>query len=229
MNRIILFVAATATLLMSAQADAQFRGLKDSVDSVAGAAEEVAAPADVSQEAIVQNFVAANDLVHEANAVLLEAFGEKDRAAAYRETASALSAAATEGDKDAMKEGMVLTKETSELFEGLMERGAEISGEGREKYVEGLVLAVDSFVATKGLAEDATAFATSAQQQIKSASMMQKAKVTKKLAAGMFVAKELPRFTTDLMDTLGKLVTFAKSADIPTPEPDEATSFLAAL
>lgn len=224
---ITLLMAATASLFLSAQADAQFGRFKDSFSSATDASKEVSAPADVSQESIVQNFLAANDLVDEANAALLEAFGEKERAATYREEAASFSAASTEGDKDAIKDRIVHSQDTSDHIASLIEAGAEISGEGREKYAEGLVLSIESLVATKGLADAAQGFSASAQAQINSASMMQKLKVTKKLAAGMFVAKELPGYASRLIKNVGQLMTFARSADIPTP--DDATGLLAGL
>ena len=226
MNKVTLLFVATASILMAPAAEAQFGGLKDAVGSVKGS-EETAAPAGVSQETIVQNFVAANELVHESNAVLLEALGDKERAAAVREEAASFSTASTEGDKDALEGSMVLGEETSDFIASKIAEGAEISAEGRAKYADGLVLAIEGLMATKGLAGDAQAFSASAQDQIKSASIMQKAKVTKKLEAGMFVAKELPGFTSRLTENFSNLMAFAKSADIPTP--DDATQLLSAL
>ena len=227
MKRMTLLVVATASLLLSAQADAQFRSLKDSADAMADSAKDTADVGDISQESIVRSFVSANDLVNETNAVMLEAFGRKEEAAKIREEGSALSSKATEGDKDAIKEFTVFSQENLDVVATLAVDGAELSSEGREKYVEGLVLAYESVMASKGMTEEAKTFATPAQADISSASMMQKAKVGKKLAAGTFVAKELPGYTKRLTTSVASLVEFAKSADIPVP--DDATNVLAAL
>jgi len=227
MNRMTLILAALASLTIATNADAQLSGLKATADSYTDAAKDVAAPGDISQESIVQSFVAANDLVNETNAVMLEAFGRKEEAAKVREEGAALSAKATEGDKDALKEFTVFSQDNLDIVASFATDRAEISAEGREKYVEGLVLAFESVMASKGMAAEASAFATSAQNDIKSASMLQKAKVVKKLAAGSFVAKELPGFTQRLTGSVGSLMTYAKSVDIPTP--DDATDVLASL
>ena len=57
--------------------------------------------------------------------------------------------------------------------------------------------------------------------------IMKKASVTKKFSAGMYVATELPGFTSRLTSNLGSLLAYAKSADIPTPE--DPTGALASL
>jgi len=227
MKKILMVTAAFAGMMMTGQAEAQFSALKATAESTAGAVADVAAPGDISQESIVQSYIAANALVDDSNESLLEAFGEKEKAAKYRETADGFHAGSTEGDKGAMKDRAVHSQETSEFIAALIEEGAVVSADGREKYVEGLALAVQSVMATKGMAGDARAFATSAQADIKSASMMQKAKVMKKMAAGMFVAKQLPGFTSRLTENLGALMAYAKSADIPTP--DDATAAMASL
>lgn len=227
MNRMTLVLAAIASLLFAAQADAQLRGLKDTMDSVGNATKDVAATGDISQESIVQNFLIANELVNETNAVMYEAFGKKKEAAKIREEGAAMKAKATEGDKKALKEFTVFSQENLDAVASLAAGGADLSAEGREKYVEGLVLAFESVMAGKGMTEEASAFAQSAQTQISSASMLQKAKVVKKLAAGTFVAKELPGYLKRLTTSVGGLVAYAKSADIPTPE--DPTGMLAAL
>jgi len=220
-------LAALVSLTIATDADAQLSGLKATANSYTDAAKDVAAPGDISQESIVQSFLAANDLVNETNAVMLEAFGKKEEAAKVREEGSALSAKATQGDKAAIKEFTVFSQDNMDVVASLATDRAEISADGRGKYVAGLVLAFESVMASKGMAAEASAFASSAQADIKSASMMQKAKVIKKLSAGTFVAKELPGFTERLVGSVGSLLEYAKSADIPTP--DDATDLLASL
>ena len=227
MKRMTIVLAATASLFFTTQANAQFGGLKDSMDSLGDATKDVAATGDISQESIVQNFLAANELVNETNAVMLEAFGRKEEAAKIREEGAAMKAKATEGDKDALKELTVFSQENLDVVASLAAGGADLSAEGRERYVAGLVLAYESVMAGKGMTEEASAFAQSATAQINSASMLQKAKVVKKLAAGTFVAKELPGYLQRLTTGVGSLVAYAKSADIPTP--DDPTGILAAL
>jgi len=66
-----LILAALVSLTIATDADAQLSGLKATANSYTDAAKDVAAPGDISQESIVQSFLAANDLVNETNAVML--------------------------------------------------------------------------------------------------------------------------------------------------------------
>ena len=229
MKNILMTVTAVVLMTLSVQAQAQFGALKQTADTYTKAATDVVAPADVSQEAIVQSYVQSNIAVLNAQAKFADAFNDKKGAATARATADSLQSGSTEMDKKALKSNFEVTDTLVAASQAWLDSGAELSAEGRESYVEGLALAVVSVLSTKAMAADATEFATSAQNDIKSGSMMQRAKLVKKFAAGMFVANELPGFTTRLTQNLTSLMAYAKSADIPTPDDDGATEALAAL
>lgn len=220
MKYYVTAVVATAALFFGAAANAGFGDLK----KLGGDATDDSS--DVSQEAIVQNFASALATVMQGQAELHDAFDNKEKAAELRATAEALTGGSTveQGDLEKARE---VSADAQASAQEKIETGAELSAEGREHYLNGLVLSAQSVSDTKAMAKEASDFATSAQQQISSASMMKKASVTKKLAAGMYVAKELPGFTTELVENLNMLVTFAKSVDLPIPE--DATNMLAAL
>lgn len=223
MKKVFVVGVLMGSMALAVQTHAGMPGLKDLVPGAASG--ETSAP--VSQESIVQDYVAANVLVLTAQEKFAEAFGLKEQAAAARAEADALQGASTEAGADQFKSSVAVSESVMAAVQAAMDAGTELSEDGRGSYVEGLSLAVQSVVATKGLAVAASEFSASAQSQIKSASMTQKMKVTKQLSAGMFVAKELPGYTSRLSSNVSALVTYAKSADIPTP--DDPTEALASL
>ena len=217
MKKLTTVFLAMLTMAISVQAQAGFKDLKNLASPAA------AQSSAVSEEAIVQNFSGALATVLRGQDELRKAFGLKIDAAKIEATVEVLSGGATVTQAD-LKKALAISAETIANCEAKLEAGEELSEEGRAHYVNGLVLSAQGVVQSKALAKDASDFSMSAKDQIKSASMMQKAKVTKKLAAGMFVAKELPSFTSNLIKNVGLLISFAKSAGIDIPE--EATAVL---
>ena len=220
MKKLITMTVAMLTMAFAVQVNA---GFGDLTKMVPGGGDDSAGG---SQEAIVQQYGEASALVLDGQAELLEAFGFKEKAADLRAQAESIKGGATQSQDD-LKKTRLVTDEAMALNQAKMDEGAVLSDEGREHYIAGLLLSAEGVTATKDLADEASAFGLSAKDQISSASMMQKAKVTSKLSAGMYVAKELPGFTSALISNFGLLATYAKNADIPMP--DEATDFLAAL
>ena len=216
-------ITMTVAILTMALAGPGYAGFGDLKSMVPGGDSDTAG---ASQEAIVQQYGAASALVLGGQAELAEAFGLKKEAADLRAQAESITSGATLSQDD-LKKTRAVTDEAMALNQAKMDEGAELSEEGQEHYIAGLLLSAQGVSATKDMADDASAFGVSAKDQISSASMMQKAKVTSKLAAGMYVVQELPGFTSALMSNFGQLATYAKNADIPVP--DEATDVMAAL
>ena len=224
-----VFLATMLTMAFGMQAHAGLPGLEIPGAATAEAAAATAtAGTDMSgnsQEAIVQNFANALGIVLKGQAELDLAFGNKESAAALTSMAEAMAGGAT--TKADIKKATEVSAEAQESNAEKLAAGEELSDEARAHYVNGLVLSAEGVIATKALSQDAADFGASAKDQISSASMMKKAKLIKSLSAGMFVAKELPGFTADLMKNFEMLVTYANSAEIPVPA--DATDFLAAL
>ena len=220
MKKYLIAAAAMAALMSGSYASAGLADLKKLGKQASPDA------SGASQETIVQNFAHALGTVMQGQAELHEAFNNKDKAAELRSTAEALTGGSTV-EKGDIEKARALSAEAQASSQEKIAAGAELSDEGRVHYLNGLVLSAQGVSETKALAKDAANFSTSARQQISSASMIQKAKVTRKLAAGMYVVKAVPGFTSELVKNFGLLVTFAKSANIPVPE--DATDLLAAL
>lgn len=220
MKKVLMLVAVMGSMMFATQASAQLSSLTSVIPGDSGADPS----SSVSQESIVQSYVAANLLVLNATEKFAKAFGLKKQAAAVRAEADALQSGSTTAGKNEFKSSVSVSDKAMAAVQAKMDEGAVMSEEGKGNYIEGLGLAAESVMATKDMADDAKTFATAANLQIKSASMMQKLKVTKKVSAGMFVAKELPGYTSRLVANLGKVTAYAKSADIPVPE--DATAAL---
>jgi len=221
MKNVFKLAAVIIPMMLAAQAEAQLSGLKK--PAIPGASSSDTSSA-VSQEAIVQSYVDANVLVLSAQKKLVEAFGLKGLAAEIGAEVDSLSSASTQAGKDDFESSTTLSDRAMAEVQAKIDEGAELTAEGRESYIEGLSLTAQSVIATKDMAEDAKSFNASAKSEISSASMMKKASVTKKFSAGMFVAAELPGFTSRLTSNFGSLMAYAKSADIPIP--DDATDAL---
>ena len=226
MKNVFKLAAVVIPMMLAAQAEAQLSGFKK--PAIPGtSSSDASSSSAVSQEAIVQSYVDANVLVLNARAKLAEAFGLKDEVAAINAEAESLQSASTQAGKDEFKSSATLSDRAMAAVQAKIDSGAELTAEGRVSYVEGLSLTAQSVIATKDMAQDAKSFSASAKSDISSASMMKKASVTKKYSAGMFVATELPGFTSRLTKNFGSLAAYAKSADIPVP--DDATDALASV
>lgn len=220
MKGYVTALVATAGLMLGTVANAGFGDLKKLGSDVADDSSAV------SEEAFVQKFVSTVDTVLRGQAELELAFDNKEGAAQLTAAADGLGSGSTV-DKDVLEKTLAMSSATVASRQEKMDASAEMSAEAREHYLNGLLLSAQGAAGTKGLATEASEFAKSAQQQISSASMLQKAKVTKKLAAGMFVAQNLPSFSAELVENLNFLVSFAKNMDMDVPE--DATSVMAAL
>ena len=220
-----VLTSTSIAMILAMISPAHAIGLKD-LKSPLGGDSDSAGSAEASQEKIVQSYTEARTLVLGAQAELQEALGLKDEAAESRAHAEALGSGSVDGKKG-LQEASGRSADADASIQEKFDAGGAISDEGREHYINGLALYIQGLVATKDMAGETADFGKQAQAELTSASMMQKGKLTKKLAAGTFLVSEIPSFTSRLAGNLQKLTAFAKSAGIPVP--DDATDALAAI
>lgn len=220
-----LLMATSIAMVLATISPTHAIGLKD-LKSPVGGESESSGSAEVSQEKIVQSYREALTLVMGAQIELLKALDSKEDAAALQTQADSLGSGSLDGKKN-LEEVSGSSADADARIQELIDAGATVSEEGREHYIKGLALYVQGLVATKDMANETTEFGKEAKAEIGSASMMKKAKVTSKLAAGTYLVSEIPRFTSRLVGNLQDLTAFAKSAGIPVP--DDATDALASL
>lgn len=207
--------ALTAVLLMSgssvAAVDLGKLSPTKTSESASGSGDAMA-----MQEGIIQRYAEASGYILTAQNELALAFGLKEQAAALSAEAAALQGGATL-DKDAIKKNRQLSDDANAAIQAKIAAGEPLTEEGRKHYINSLIPFSQGVVATSKLPAEASAFSDAAQATVKSASVMEKASLTSKLSAGMYLAKEIPGYSARMMDTFKKIVTYAQKNDIPVP------------
>lgn len=176
-----------------------------------------------AQEKIMKKYVNASVSIMTAQGVFAEALGLKEQSVVIQEKAEALSKGAVE-DKDQIERTKLDLSENNELILKEIEKGQEMSNEAKLKFAKGFIPYALGLVETKKIVTEAPEFIQSASDTISSASLLNKLSVTNKLATGMYIAKEMPGFASNLYDASNSLLSFAKSQDIEVPQ--DATSAL---
>jgi hypothetical protein len=182
--------------------------------------------ASASQDQLVRAYVAADVQTLLGQGKIAEALGLKDQAAEAAAEAAALQNGGTATSDTLSKANDVSTQVDSAVAAKTNENAA-LSDQSKAAYSEGLGHLGLGLLGTIALKDAAVNFQKAAQAQIGNASMLEKMSVTKKLAAGMYVAKNLPGHITRLGSGLKNAVAYAHSHNIPVP--DDATKALGAL
>jgi len=217
------FVALASVVLVVTSATANSFDLK--VPKLNDAQPQPAAGGNAinMQEGVVRRYVEGASQINTAQTELLYAFGLKDQAAALEAQAKALSSGATL-DKDGIEKQKKLSDDANTAIQAKLDSGAELSAEGKQHYAKSLSPFAAGVSITTKLPGDLSGFSNAAQSQIQSASVLEKVKVTSKLSTGLYLVKELPGYSANLLGCLGKLVTFANKHQIPVPK--DATAAL---
>jgi hypothetical protein len=181
--------------------------------------EATAAPAVDSysaQEGLVKQYNKAASDITTAQQMFAEALGLKQEVTDIQEAIDALKSGSVM-DKDTIARVAELSTELNEKLQAKIAEGEELSAESKKKYASAFLPLFKGLYESNKIGDEATRFIDGAQQTISSASMMNKLKVTNKLSAGMYVAKEIPGFTLNLFKTSKSLFSFAKSQSISVP------------
>jgi len=181
-----------------------------------GASTEQSVDASALQDGLVKKYVGANLEINTAQSLLAESLGLKDSAAALQANAKALSAGNL--DEKGLTRVSQSSEETNKLVAAAMAEGKPLSEESKKKFTESLPHFIGGMGLTKDLPNEAKSFTSAAQQQISSASMMDKLKVKDKLATGVYVATDAPKFISSSANTLKSILAFAKTNNIPVPK-----------
>ena len=140
MKTILKMAVVVTSVIFVAQAEAQISALKSTGAAYGNAVTDAVAPADVSQEAIVQSFIQANIAVLQAQERFADAFGNKEASAKARAAVDSLQGGSTEMDKKSLKASFEITDEVVAQSQEWLDAGTELSAEGRDSYIEGLAL-----------------------------------------------------------------------------------------
>lgn len=216
---ITIWVGVTPT-----DAKAQF-GKEFGLPNIGGALSGADGGAVGQQDDLIRKFTGANNEIVSAQINFARAFELEEQATLLEAEQAAISSGSvsTNDLKKVTKTSESVNKEIREKLEGQ----EELSAEGKAYFASGLPHLVKGVYMTTKLPADATQFANSAQAQISSGNLLQKATITNKLGAGLYVVKELPSFSKDLFDTFKLVMAFSEANNIDVP--DDATSILGDL
>lgn len=203
-------------------------GFAQSLPSLGGSKTAVppGTDASASQDQLVKAYVAADVQTLLGQGKLAEALGLKDQAAEAATEAADLQNGST-ATSDALSKANDVSTQVDSAVAAKLNENATLSDQSKSAYSDGLGHLGLGLLGTIALKDAAMNFQKSAQAQISSASMLDKMSVTKKLAAGTYVAKNLPGHITRLGSALKNAVAYAHSHNIPVP--DDATKALGAL
>lgn len=217
-----LIVAVTLTLTAfgaSNIAMAQLGGFGKKKEDASAAA---GADAVSLQDGLVKSYLAANGDVTAGLVEFAKAYDLKDQAAALEASANTLSGGAVNEDK--LGEHQKLADAAQDAVKAKIDSGAVLSEDGKKHFVAGLVPFAKGTRATAGLPKDLQAFSDAAKSQISSASVMEKAKITKQLSTGMWLAKQVPGHSAKLATGLQQIVGYAQKNSIPVPKDAKAAT-----
>lgn len=169
------------------------------------------------QEGIVRQYNAASAELLTAQALLAKAFGSKEDAAKAEEEAKALRSGNV-SDEDSIKKTVATSKEIDAKTKEWMGKNVALSDEGRKLYASAFIPYAKAVAGTNKLLPELKKFSEAATAQIKSAGLMDALKMKGKLAAGMYLASNLPGHASMLVGTSKNILTYAKSNNIPLPK-----------
>lgn len=197
-------------------------GGKEESKSSGASVDDVAA----QQEALVQKYVSASKNVNEAQLKIAKALDLKGEVAGLEDTANVLGSGSVQ-DADAIEKISETSARADKAISKKIEEGADLSDESKKELAASLLPYAMGLKEAKSMSDEFKPFLSSAMDAISNASMTQKMSAKKKLAAGMYVAKNTPGLVKNLLTTSQKLLSYAKSQNAEVPK--EATDALGNL
>jgi hypothetical protein len=211
MNLIIKTSFISALVLVSSTAFAFGLPSLDAKKDDAPAVDSFAA-----QDALVQQYTKSAVNIAGAQVMFASALGLKQESASMTEQANALKSGSI--DKDAMERMSETSGATNDAILAATENSEELSADAKAEFAKAFIPYSVGLIEASKISGAATTFIDGVKNTISSASMMDKLGVTKKLSAGMYVAKEMPGFASNLYSSSKTLISFAKSQGIEIPE-----------
>lgn len=177
------------------------------------------------QEGVVQKYLLAATQVNQAQLHLAKAFELKDQVALLEAESVALQSGAT--DKAAFERTNTVSADAAAAINEKIASGAQLSEDGKKEYAASLLPFATGLFHTSKLPSELKNFGSAAQQSLSSASLMDKANLTRKLSAGMYLVTNGPSFISTVGNSTKQIFTYAQSNKIPMPK--EATDLLGSL
>jgi hypothetical protein len=179
------------------------------------------------QDSLVKTYQLSMVDILSAQVLLLEAHGMKEEAAKVASAAEALGKGAV--DKNEFDKTMELSESANEDISKKMGEQEALTSDGRKMYQEALFPYASGIGKMAQLKPELEKFMQSASAQVKSASMMDKLKVKKKLDVGMYLATKAPGYFTDVASTTNKILTYANKQGVSEQSTGKVLSVLGSL
>ena len=195
---------------------------KDEGGSSGASLEDVTA----QQDKLVKKYVSSAAHINEAQLKIARALELKGEVAKLEESAKALESGSVT-DEDSIEKISKTSAEADNAISKKMKAKQDLSADSKKELAKSLVPYAIGLREAKAMSDQFEPFLSSAKDAIKNASMTKKASAKNKLGAGMYVAKNAPGLTKDLLGTSQNLLSYAKSQNVDVPK--EATDKLGSL
>tara|TARA_Y100000748_G_C15495146_1_gene487973 strand:+ start:960 stop:1634 length:675 start_codon:yes stop_codon:yes gene_type:complete len=204
---------------ISNNVDAQFKDLQN---MMGGGDKKESSSADITsiQANLISDLTDALGDVLAAQALIAEAQGNKELAAALENTANKM--AGGDVSNDDIKGAVQQTKEAAELQQEEINKKNVMDGEAKKLYAKALLPYIKSVAKTAKLSGPIKDFMNEAQNSIKSIkNPMQIRKLKSSLDTGLFVGKNVPKLIVTLGKSSKDLLTYSKDNGLDTSSADD--------
>jgi hypothetical protein len=213
MSRIALVAIALVATTLALPAHAQLGGLlKKATGNSSNSPTSSSTPPDAAaQDALVQRFARSQGYSVDAQIAFAEAFGLSDQVKLLEAERIAMSSGAADVSK--MKKTQSVTENAQAAIDARLAEEPKLNDEARGHYADGLVSLLQAVNEGRSLPAEASSFSNG----IAGGNALQIATLSRKMAAGAWVAKEVPGYVKGLYSSSKQAMTFARSNKVKLP------------
>ena len=221
----VLIMFSFSNITESAQFKDKLGGFKNPLAALTGGDKEEtdAAPplsVDAAQAQLISALQSALGDVLAAQAMIEEAKGNKDLAAALNNSSEQMLGG--DASNDDIKGAITLTSDTTKAQKEVFDASEEMGDEAKSLYAKALVPYLSSVAKTSALTGPISDFMNASQNQLKSIrNPMQIRKLKGTLETGLFIGKTVPKLIVNLGKSSIGLLTFARKNGLDTSKADE--------
>lgn len=223
-GKLSLGIASLVLVTGAAVAHAQFK-LPGKLGGLMGGSSAPQGAESVSNDTLVQSFVASNSEILTAQKFLSLAYGEKDKAALLDSEAQAIQSPGVGADE--LKKAVELSNKTNDELAAKQAKKEQLSAEERQYYVQSLPHFVKGIAGTRQLLAQVRNIASNPRGALADGGVNMIGSGASKMKAAMFVVKATPSYSKSVFDTFRKTVSIGKSNNVKMPA--DATSALTGL
>lgn len=223
-GKLSLGIASLVLVTGVGVAQAQFK-LPGKLGGLMGGSSAPQGAESVSNDALVQSFVASNAEILTAQKFLSLAYDEKGKAAELDAEAQAIQSPGVGADE--LKKAVELSNKTDEELAAKQAKKEQLSAEEKQYYVQSLPHFVKGVTGTRQLLDQVRKMGSNPEGALTGGGMNMISSGASKMKAAMFVVKATPSYSKSVFDTFRKTVSIGKSNNVKMPA--DATSALTGL